>query len=185
MLEEIYNETEKHMSNQMNILKKDLDKVRTGRVNIKLFESIIIECYGKFIPLNNLSSISIINNTSLQITPWDKTHLQNIEKSIMSANLGVTPSIIDNIIKITFPPMNTERRLELIKHIKKISEQNKINIRNIRRDQNNLLKKLLKKKDITKDEEKSSQNKIQNITNTYISKVDKCLKNKESELMKI
>jgi len=78
MLEEIYNETEKHMSNQMNILKKDLDKVRTGRVNIKLFESIIIECYGKFIPLNNLSSISIINNTSLQITPWDKTHLQNI-----------------------------------------------------------------------------------------------------------
>lgn len=185
MLEEIYSETEKNMSKKIDILKKDFDKIRTGRVNIKLFESIMIECYGRFTPLNNLSSISIINNNSLQITPWDKTNLQSIEKSIMSANLGVTPSIIDNIIKITFPPMNTERRLELIKHIKKISEQNKINIRNIRRDQNNLLKKLLKKKDITKDEEKSSQTKIQSITNVYISKVDKCLREKESELMKI
>lgn len=146
MLEEIYSETEKNMSNQINMLKKDFDKIRTGRVNIKLFESIIVECYGKFIPIKNLSSISIINNNALKITPWDKMHMQNIEKAIMSSNLGVTPSIIDNIIKITFPPMNTERRLELIKHIKKTSEQNKINIRNIRRDQNNSIKKLLKKK---------------------------------------
>jgi len=185
MYKEIYDETENNMNETIISLKNNLDKIRTGRVNIKLFESILVECYNDKLKLNQLSSIVIINNNSVQINPWDKKNIQNIEKAIINSNLGINPSIIDNVIKITFPPMNEERRVELIKYVKKTIENTKISIRNIRRDKNNTIKKLLKSKDITKDEEKTMQEKIQNITNKFILEVDQCLKIKETELMKI
>jgi ribosome recycling factor len=138
------------------VLKNNLDKIRTGRVNINLFESILVDCYEKLISINELATITVISNNSVKIMPWDKSNIQNINKAILSSNLGVTPSIIDNVIKINFPPMNEERRIELIKYIKKTVENTKIQIRNIRRDYNNISKKLLKNKDVTKDEEKQA-----------------------------
>lgn len=185
MFEEIYQDTEKKMLKIIISLKSEFIKIRTGRVNIKLFESIFVECYGKSTKLNNLASIIILNNNSIKINPWDKSNISHIEKSIISANLGITPSIINNSIKINFPAMNEERRKELIKYVKKISENNKIIIRNIRRDKNQILKNLLKNKDISKDQEKIAQDKIQKITNRFILEVDTCLKEKEIELMKI
>jgi ribosome recycling factor len=185
MINETYAKTEEEMLSTLSVLNKHLDKVRTGRVNLSLFESIQVECYDKSINLNQIASIVIISNNSVKITPWDMSNINNINKAIMNSNLGVNPSVIDNTIKINFPPMNEERRIELIKFIKKTGENIKINIRNIRRDKNNIIKKLLKNKEITKDEEKSMQEKIQNITNKFISEVNKCLKNKEIELMKI
>jgi len=185
MIESIHNKTEMEMSLSIKNLKDNLDKIRTGRVNIKIFDSILVECYQKHVNINQLASIVIINNTSVKITPWDKNHIQNISKSIINSNLGVTPSIVDENIKINFPPMNKERRMSLIKNIKKIGESSKISIRNIRRDGNNAVKQLLKKKEIAKDEEKSMQEKIQKITNKFITEVEKCLKMKELEIMKI
>jgi len=185
MVNEIYNKTENDMQNALLVLKNNLDKIRTGRVNINLFESILVDCYEKLISINELATITVISNNSVKIMPWDKSNIQNINKAILSSNLGVTPSIVDNVIKINFPPMNEERRIELIKYIKKTVENTKIQIRNIRRDYNNISKKLLKNKDVTKDEEKIIQDKIQNITNKFILEVNKCLKNKEIELMKI
>lgn len=185
MIERIYTKTEMEMSLSIKNLKDNLDKIRTGRVNVKIFDSILVECYQKHVSINQLASIVIINNNSVKITPWDKSNTQNINKSIINSNLGVTPSIIDENIKINFPPMNEERRIDLIKNIKKIGESSKISIRNIRRDSNNIVKQLLKKKEIAKDEEKSMQEKIQKITNKFITEVDKCLKMKELEIMKI
>jgi ribosome recycling factor len=185
MIEEIYDKTEEEMSLSLRNLNTNLDKIRTGRVNLRIFDSILVESYKKYININQLASIVIINNNSVNISPWDKNNLQSINKSIINSNLGVNPLIIDNIIKINFPPMTKERRFELIKNIKKEGENFKINIRNIRREKNNISKKLLKNKKITKDEEKIIQDKIQNITNKFILEVDKCLKKKEIELMKI
>jgi len=115
----------------------------------------------------------------------DKSNIQSINKAIINSDLGVTPNIIGNTIKLNFPPMTQERRLELIKSIKRTGENTKINIRNVRRDNNTIVKKLLKEKEITKDEEKLVQDKIQIITDRFILEVNKCLKKKEMELMKI
>lgn len=185
MKNEIYNDTEEKMSSSISNLKSNLNKIRTGRINLNIFESISVESYGKLISLNQVSTIVILNNNSVKITPWDKSNIQSINKAIMESDLGVNPSVLDNVIKINFPPMNEERRLELIKSIKRIGEKNKINIRNIRRDKNNIVKKLLKNKEISKDDEKLMQDKIQNITDKFISEVNECLKKKEIDLMKI
>jgi ribosome recycling factor len=151
-----------------------LHKIRAGRITLKIFDSILVECYQKFINLNQLSSIVIINNNAVKITPWDKNNMQSINKAIINSDLGVNPNIIDNAIKLNFPPMTQERRLDLIKSIKKTGENTKINIRNIRRDNNTIVKKLLKEKEITKDEEKLVQDKIQIITDRFILEVNKC-----------
>jgi len=185
MIREVCDETEKNMSVSLLTLNKQLNKIRTGRINLQIFDSISVECYQKHININQLASIVIINNNSVKITAWDKNNIQNINKAITNSNLGVNPSIVDDIIKINFPPMNNERRVELIKNIKKIGENIKVNIRNIRREKNNITKKLLKNKEITQDEEKVLQEKIQNITNKFIIEVNTCLKKKETELMKI
>jgi ribosome recycling factor len=185
MMNEICDKTEDDMSSCLLNLDKHLNKIRTGRVNLKIFDSILVDSYQKNININQLASIMIINNNTVKITPWDKNNLQSINKAIINSNLGVNPSVIDDTIKINFPPMNEERRIELIKNIKKIGENSKITIRNIRRDKNNITKKLLKNKDITKDEEKNIQDQIQSITNKFITEVDQCLKKKEIELMKI
>jgi ribosome recycling factor len=183
--EDIYNDTNTEMSLIHVSLKQNLDKVRTGRVNLQLFESILVECYDKLVKLNQISSIIILSNNSVIITPWDKSNTNNINKALIKSDLGINPSVSDDTIKINFPAMNKERRLELVKYIKKVVENSKINMRNIRREKNNIVKTLLKNKDITKDEEKIMQEKIQDITNKFILEVNKCLKMKEIELMKI
>jgi len=185
MINEISDVTKKDMSSTIFSLNNQLDKIRTGRISTKIFDSISVECYEKLININQLASIVIMSNNSVKITPWDKTNTNNISKAIINSDLGVNPSIVENVIKISFPPMNEERRMELIKYIKKIGENSKISIRNIRRDKNNVVKKLLKNKEITKDEEKLIQEKIQNITNEFILEVNQCIKKKEIELMKI
>jgi ribosome recycling factor len=185
MLEEIYTETNSKMLAAKLSLTNNFDKIRTGRVNLKLFESIIVNCYEKSLSLNQLSTIIILNNNSVKITPWDKNNIQDINKAILNSNMGVNPTIDEGSLKINFPPMNTERRNELIKQTTKLTEDSKISIRNIRRDKNNIVKQLLKNKEITKDEEKFTQEKIQKITNKFILEVDECFKAKEVELMQI
>jgi len=185
MIQNIYEKTKQDMTSSILNLEKQLNKIRTGRVSLQIFDSILVECYQKQININQLASIVIVNNNSVKITVWDKNNVKNVNKAIINSSLGVNPSIMDNTIKINFPPMNNDRRMELVKSIKRIGENIKITIRNIRREQNNITKKMLKNKEITKDEEKSSQEEIQNITNKFIINVDQILKKKETELLKI
>lgn len=184
-MNEIYLETKEAMLISKSLFIKNLDKIRTGRVSLGLFESILVNCYGKSIKLNQIASVVVMNNNSVKITPWDKNNVQSINKAILNANIGITPNVDEDIIKINIPPMTKERRIELIKNSKKITETSKVNIRNIRREKNNLIKNMLRNKIISQDEEKKMQEKIQKITNQFISEVDIYFKKKEIDLMRI
>jgi ribosome recycling factor len=119
MIDEIYKKTEEDMKIALSVLHDNLNTIRTGRINVSIFNSILVECYQKSVNINQLASISITNNNTAKIIPWDKNNIQNINKAIMNSKLGVNPSILDDTIKIIFPPMNEERRKELIKNMKK------------------------------------------------------------------
>lgn len=185
MINEIYERTKLDMASIISNLNNNLDKIRTGRINTSLFDSVLVECYGKRIKVNQISSIVIMNNNSVKISPWDKENIQKIHKAITASDLGLNPSIANNEIKITLPPMNEERRLEIMKKVRKVTEGSKISIRSVRREKNNISKKYLKEKLITKDEDKLIQDKIQEITNEFILEVNECLRKKEEEIMKI
>jgi len=183
-MEELFNETKGDMQRAIKALERDLSKIRTGRASVALVEEITVEYYGSPTPLNQLASISVPDSRLITIQPWDPSALSAIEKAILKSNIGLTPSNDGKRICINIPPLTEERRKELVKLVKKIGEEAKVSIRNLRRKANDILKKMKKNKEISEDDFYQGQEKIQKITDEFIEKVEGILSKKEDEIMK-
>ena len=185
MLNEIYNETKEHMEKSIEALKHDLNTLRTGKVSTAVVENIKVDYYGTPTPLNQVGSVLATDATTITINPWEKSLLKDIEHMIQVANIGVNPNNDGEVIKLFFPPMTEEERKKQAKKAKEFAEKAKIAIRNIRRDSNDKIKKLLKDKEITEDESKRGLDEIQKITDEFVAKVDETVAKKTDEIMKV
>ncbi|MFC4023121.1 ribosome recycling factor [Oceanobacillus longus] len=185
MSEAIMNQMEEKMKQAIQAFSKSLASVRAGRANPSLLDSIYVDYYGASTPLNQLATIGAPEARLLTITPYDKTVLSDIERAIQIANLGVSPSSDGNIIRLNIPALTEERRKDLVKVVGKYSEEARIQVRNIRRDTNDNLKKLEKSGDITEDDLRGFQDDVQKSTNDHISQIDEIAKNKEKEILEV
>ena len=183
MINDIKVQLEESMDNTIETLKRQLARVRTGRATASVLDGIVVDYYGASTPLNQVGQISTPEAKLLQIQPFDKTMIANIEKSIIGANLGVTPSNDGNLIRIPFPSLTEEKKRERVRGIKKIGEDAKIALRNDRRIQNENIKKCEKNKEISEDDSKKFQEEVQNVTDKFVAKVDDIIDLKEKELL--
>ncbi len=165
--------------------KRKLGNVRTGRATVGLLDSVTVDYYGTPTPLSQMASVAVPEPQLMTIQPWDATQLGAVEKAIMAANLGFNPSNDGKVIRLTIPALNEERRKQLAKQVHEIAEDHRVAIRNIRHHSNDLLKKSLKEKLISEDEERGGLDDVQKLTNTYIARIDELLKNKEAEIMSV
>jgi ribosome recycling factor len=181
----VFAESENRMKKSLESLKKDFARIRTGRASMTLLDGITVEYYGSPMPVNQVAAISIPDARMIMVQPWEKNMLAPIEKAIQASDLGLNPINDGNVIRLPIPPLSEERRKDLFKHCKKVSEDNKVAIRNIRRDGNEELKELEKSKKITQDDLKKGQDEIQKLTDRYIKVVDDLLAVKEKEIMEL
>ena len=179
------NNFKQKMNKTFEVFTRDLSALRAGRANASMLDIIRVEVYGQKIPINQLGTITIPEHRTLNIQVWDQNNVTFIDSSIRKSEMGLNPQIDGQIIRIPIPSLNEERRNELKKMIKTIAEKSKVSIRNIRREANEDLKKLLKSKDISEDDEKSNEKKVQAITDNHIKSVDEKVSLKEKEIMKI
>lgn len=173
------------MDQAIQAFSRNLATVRTGRANPSILDNVLVEYYGAATPLNQLANISTPEARLLAITPYDKTVVNDIEKAIQKADLGLSPSSDGNIIRINIPALTEERRKELVKIVGKYAEEGKVQVRNFRREANDELKKLEKNGDITEDELRNLQDDVQQETDQYIAKIDELTKVKEEDIMEV
>jgi ribosome recycling factor len=185
MNEAIFSQLQKEMEQSVSAFRKELSKIRTGRASTALLESIVVEYYGANTPLNQLATLSAPEVRLLVVQPYDRSAIGDIEKAIFKSDLGLTPANDGKVIRVPIPQLTEERRKELVKHVKKIGEEYRVSIRNHRRVAIEQLKESEKKKEITADENKHGQDRIQKITDDFIGRIDKVLKGKEEEIMEV
>ena len=185
MMDKVKTSLNDSMKKAVDALKHQLTKVRTGRASASILDGVQVEYYGSMSPINQLGQISTPEARLLQIQPFDKTMIPAIEKALFAANLGVTPTNDGNFVRLNFPALTEDKRKDLAKEIKKIGEDTKVVIRNVRRDQNDAVKKAEKDKVISEDESKKIQTEIQNITDKFTKEVDTIVANKEKEVLSV
>jgi ribosome recycling factor len=171
------------MVKSLDSLKREFSKVRTGRASISLLDGIKVDYYGTQTPLNQLATLSVPEPRLITIQPWDATVIKEIEKAIMKSDLGLTPVNDGKIIRVSIPPLTEQRRVELVKVVKKMAENGKVSIRNHRRDINEDLKQKKKDKEVSEDEFFKGQKEVQDITDDYIKKCDDLTQVKEKEIL--
>jgi len=181
----IRKDAEGRMAKSIETLKVDLSKVRTGRANAGLLDHVRVDYYGTKTPLNQLASIGVADARTITVTPWDKAAVQAVEKAIRDSDLGLNPATSGQVIRVPLPQLTEERRRELGKHVRTEGESAKVAIRNVRRDANQHIKDLLKKKEISEDEDKRAEEAIQKLTDRFIGDVDKLIHDKEQELLQL
>lgn len=184
-VQDVMKETKPRMESVIEDTQRKLSAVRTGRATVSILDSVVVEYYGTPTPLNQMASVHAPEAQMLTVQPWDTTQLGAIEKAIRSADLGLNPVNDGKMIRVPIPSLNEERRKQLVKQVHEIAEDHRTAIRNIRRDANEKLKKLLKDKLISEDNEKDGLDQVQKLTNTYISKIDDLMKHKEQELLTV
>lgn len=185
MIEDLKSEARERMGKSVESLGHVFNKLRTGRAHPGLLEGITVSYYGVDTPLNQVANINVSDARTLNIVPWEKKMVPDIEKAILKSGLGLNPSTSGDIIRIPMPPLTEETRKVLIKQARAEAENARISVRNIRRDVLSDIKELLKGKEITEDEERRAQDDVQKITDSYIAKVDSALADKETDLMEI
>ena len=173
------------MDKTIEALQHELAKIRTGKATTVLLDSIRVDYYGNMVPLNQVGNVSVLDAHTLSITPWEKQMVQVIDKAILEANLGLNPISDGTNLKIPIPPLNEERRKELVKLVKKFGEDAKVAIRNVRRDANDHLKKEQKDKKMTEDHLHDAEKEMQKLTDDHINLIDDTLKHKETEIMEV
>jgi ribosome recycling factor len=173
------------MDKTIETLRSELAKIRTGKATTVLLDSIKVDYYGNMVPLNQVGNVSVLDAHTLAITPWEKQMVQIVDKAILEANLGLNPISDGTNLKIPIPPLNEERRKELVKLVRKFGEESKVAIRNVRRDANDHLKKEQKEKKMTEDQLKDAEAETQKLTDEHIKLVDDTLKHKEKEIMEV
>lgn len=184
-VEQIKKDAEGRMAKSLETLRGEMAKLRTGRAHAGLLEHVKVDYYGAKTPLNQLANISVSDPRTLSVQPYDKSSLAAVEKAIRDAGLGLNPAAAGAIIRVPLPPLTEERRRELGKHVRAEGENTKVAIRNVRRDANQSLKELLKKKLITEDEDKRAQEAVQKATDRFIADIDKLVTAKEQEIMQV
>ncbi len=185
MIKEVLDDVKNDMTKAVDSMKHGLTKIRTGRASISLLDGLMADYYGTATPINQLATLSTPEPRLIAVQPWDKGAFQPIEKAILKSELGLTPQNDGKIIRIPIPPLNEERRRDLVKLVKKTGEEFKVEIRNYRRDGNALLKEMEKEKEISKDDLAKGQEEIQTLTDDYIKKIDVLMMEKEREIMEI
>lgn len=185
MIEEISKDAANRMSRSLDNLKQEFHKIRTGRAHTSLLDHVMVTYYGNPVPLNQAASVSVADSRTLLVTPWEKSMVPTVEKAIMESNLGLTPNNAGGAIRIPLPALTEERRRDLIKVVRGEAENARVAIRNIRRDANGDLKALLKEKEITEDDLKLGEDRVQKVTDRYVGEVDALLAAKEKELLEI
>lgn len=185
MSDVVMNEMKDKMEQTVQAFSKSLATVRAGRANPSLLDGVNVDYYGAPTPLNQIASISAAEARLLVITPYDKTAIKDIEKAIQIADLGLAPSNDGNVIRISIPALTEERRKDLVKVVGKYTEEYRVQVRNVRRDANDQLKKEEKNGEITEDELRSSQDTVQKETDNFIAKIEQLAKEKEQEIMEV
>lgn len=173
------------MEKAVGSFRKELAKVRTGRASTALLEGVAVDYYGAQTPLNQLATLSVPEPRLLVVQPYDRGAIGNIEKAILKSALGLTPANDGKLIRIPIPELTEDRRKELVKHVKKVAEEFRVSLRNHRRQAIEKIKEMEKKKEVTADELKHGQDRVQKITDEHMTKIDKVLKGKEDEIMEV
>ena len=185
MLEEVYEDVERKMERSIEALRKDLSRIRTGRASLALLDGISVDYYGTATALNQMATLAVPESRLITIQPWDKTQIGPIEKAIQRSDLGLTPTNDGTLIRLSIPPLTADRRKDLVKQVKKVGEESKIALRNVRRDGNDMLKSLEKDKLVSEDDWRRGQDQVQKITDRYIAQIDEILQSKEHEVMEV
>lgn len=181
----IIEQLKEKMGSSIEALKRELIKIRTGRASLSLLDGIKVKAYGAQMLMDQVGTMTIPENNMIAIKPWDPQVLPAIEKAILASGLGLTPQSDGNVVRLTIPALTGERRKELVKQIKKIGEEYKVAVRNIRRDSNEALKKLKKDKTLSEDELFRLQEEAQKVTDGFISQIDEITAGKEKEVMEV
>lgn len=184
-LEDVIKETKPKMEKVVEDFQRKLSNVRTGRANIGLLDSVVVDYYGTPTPLNQMASVAVPEAQLITVQPWDASQLNAVEKAIINANLGINPSNDGKIIRLPVPALNEERRKQMAKQVHEIAEEHRIAIRNVRHSSNDSLKKLKAEKLISEDLERDGLDQVQKLTNSHIAKIDELMKVKEQEVMSV
>ena len=185
MNEAIFTQLQKEMDHSVGALRKELSKLRTGRASTALLESVVVEYYGTSTHLNQLATLSAPDPRLLLVQPYDRSAIAGIEKAILKADLGLNPVNDGKVIRVPIPQLTEERRKELVKHVRKVAEEYRVSVRNHRRDAIERLKESEKKKEITADDYKHGQDRVQKTTDEFIGRIDKVVNAKEEEIMEV
>jgi len=185
MIKDVINNTKSRMEKVVEDLRRELAGVRSGRASLSLLDHISVDYYGTGTPLNQVATLSVPEPTLITAQPWDRSLLILIEKAIRSSDLGLNPVNDGKIIRIPIPPLTEERRKQLAKHVGKVLEDHRTAIRNIRRDENEVVKNMLKDKQISEDEERKGLDEIQKLTDQFVARVEELARKKEEEILKV
>jgi len=185
MIADVKKTAEQKMKKTLDTLKGDLGKVRTGRAHTGILDHIVVDYYGTPTPIAQMANVTLVDARTIGVNPWDKKMSGAIEKAIRDSDLGLNPATMGETVRVPMPALTEERRKELIKVVRHEGENARVAVRNVRRDANNHLKDLLKKKQVAEDEERRAQDEVQKLTDRHIAEIDKLLQQKESDLMAI
>lgn len=184
-MKELLKNTEEKMNKTVGVLEREYKSIRAGRANIAVLDRITVDYYGCPTPIQQMAAVSVPEPRILMIQPWDATTLKEIEKAILTSDIGINPQNDGRVIRLSFPPLTEERRKEIVKEVRKTAEDNKVAIRNTRRDAIEKLKALKKANNITEDDVADGEKKIQNLTDKFCEEIDELASSKEKEIMEI
>jgi ribosome recycling factor len=185
MIADLKKSAEQKMLKTVDALKHDYQKVRTGRAHTGLLDHIQVDYYGAMMPINQVANITLADPRTIAVQPWEKKMVQVVEKAIRDSDLGLNPATSSDVIRVPMPPLTEERRKDLIKVVRHEAENARIAVRNVRRDANEHLKKLLKDHAVSEDDERHAQTDVQKLTDRYIAEIDKVLQAKEADLLAV
>jgi len=185
MLAELKKSTEQKMHKSIEAFKVDLSKVRTGRAHTGLLDHVLVDYYGAPTPLPQVAKVTLIDGRTIGVAPFEKKLVQAVEKAIRDAELGLNPASMGETVRVPMPPLTEERRKELIKVVRHEAENARVAVRNLRRDANHHLKEALKKKEVSENDERRTQDEVQKLTDRSIAEIDKLLQQKEAELLAV
>ena len=185
MLNDVKNNADQKMQKSLEALKANLGKIRTGRAHTGLLDHVMVEYYGSMVAINQVANVTLGDARTINVQPYEKNMISKVEKAIRDGDLGLNPATNGDVIRVPMPMLTEERRRELIKVVKSEGEEAKVAMRNVRRDANDALKKLVKDKEISEDDERRAQDDIQKLTDRYVAEIDKMLQVKEAEMMAV
>ena len=185
MTKGVISEARQRMHKTIEDLMRELTTIRTGRASVHLLDQVQVDYYGTLTPINQLATLHVPDPSLITVQPWDPSQIASLERAVRASDLGLNPSNDGRVIRIPIPPLTEERRKELAKHVGKVAEQHKVAVRSIRRDANEQLKKLLKNKEISEDDEARSLEETQTLTNQFTQKVETVAKQKEMEVLEV
>ncbi|MEQ9465574.1 MAG: ribosome recycling factor [Haliea sp.] len=185
MIEDVKSEAKERMEKSVEALVHNFNKIRTGRAHPSILDSVKVEYYGAETPLNQMANINVEDGRTLALTPWDRSMIPQIERAIMKSDLGLNPATSGEVIRIPMPALTEETRKGFIRQARSEAEAARVSVRNARRDAMNMLKELVKEKDISEDDERRGQDGVQKLTDGYVERIEKMLADKEADLMEI